>query len=178
LNPRGELPILTDVDNTVIHEEGAMLTYIENYYPDPAMIGQANQDNRREYAYNLGLYHESIGVWANFCRNILTHLMNEKVDKKVLRDRVKEWKLTVDPELTRWEKLLIVNNSEYLGGKSVQLVDIAFFPYLAHLIRYGLELNSYPKLKAYYELMEKRSTVTKTWPRYVVYIIVVVIVNY
>jgi glutathione S-transferase len=48
-------------------------------------------------------------------------------------------------ELLRWEKLLASNNSEFLGGKTVMMVDIAFFPYLAHLVRYGLELNSVSK---------------------------------
>ena len=142
LNPRGELPILTDVDNTVIHEESAMLMYVENYYPENPMMSQPTQENRRDYAYSMGLFNESIGVWANFCRTILSHLMNEKVDKKFLLDRVKEFKSTSDVELSRWEKLLVVNGSDFLGGKAIQMVDIAFFPYLAHLVRYGLDLSS------------------------------------
>ena len=57
----------------------------------------------------------------------------------------KEWKSSADMELLRWEKLLASNNSEFLGGKTVMMVDVAFFPYLAHLVRYGLELNSVSK---------------------------------
>jgi glutathione S-transferase len=163
MNPRGELPIMTDVD-AILHEEGAMLLYIENYYPDPPLIGQPTQENRKDYAQNLVLFNESIGVWATFCKSILTYLMNEKIDKKVLKEKVKEWRSSADMELLRWEKLLASNNSEFLGGKTVMMVDIAFFPYLAHLVRYGLELNSYPRLKAYYNIMEKRPSVVKTWP--------------
>jgi len=36
LNPRGELPILTDVEST-LHEEAAMLQYIEWTYPTPPL---------------------------------------------------------------------------------------------------------------------------------------------
>ncbi len=168
-HPRGELPIMTDGDAT-IHEESAMLLYIENFYHEPSLLGAPTIENRCEYSQQLGLFHESIGSWANMARSILSVLVQDKVDKKLLKEKLKEWKTTLDIELTRWEKLLMMNshsgngNGEFLGGRSIMLVDVAFFPYLAQLVRYGLDLTPYPNLRRYYGMMEQRPSVIKTWP--------------
>jgi len=163
LNPRGELPIMTDVD-AILHEESAMLLYIETYYPDAPLLGQPTLENRGEYTHNLVLFSESIGVWANTARSILAHLVHEKIDKKVLKEKLREWKTSLDIELTRWEKLLMSHGAEFLGGTNIMLVDVAFFPYLAQLVRFGLDLSGYPLLKQYYDMMERRPSVVKTWP--------------
>jgi glutathione S-transferase len=43
--------------------------------------------------------------------------------------------------------------------------DIAMFPYLAHLVRFGLPLKkNFPKLDAYYNSFSERASVKKTWP--------------
>lgn len=57
-----------------------------------------------------------------------------------------EWKGLIEKELYRWEKLLAQQNAEYLLGKKVTLCDIAFFPYLAQLVRFGFQLKkSFPR---------------------------------
>jgi hypothetical protein len=39
------------------------------------------------------------------------------------------------------------------------------FPYLAHLVRFGLPLKkNFPKLDAYYNSFSERASVKKTWP--------------
>lgn len=50
-------------------------------------------------------------------------------------------------------------------GKDVTMADVAFFPYLAHLVRFGFSLKkNFTKLQKYYQVMCERSTVQKTWP--------------
>ena len=67
-------------------------------------------------------------------------------------------------ELYRWDKLLS-HGEEFICGNKVSLVDIAFFPYLAHLVRFGFPLKTtFPKLGTYYDNFSERETVKKTWP--------------
>ncbi len=74
-------------------------------------------------------------------------------------------KTSIMQELTRWEKLLSSHNGEFLMGDMLTLGDIAFFPYLAHLDRYGLPLSkNFPKIRKYFERMNNRSSVKKTYP--------------
>lgn len=78
LNPRGELPILTDVDIT-LHEEAAMVQYVEACYPTPSL--QPNFDkNRKEFTETLVVFHEAVGVFAQVCRPVLVHLLNSTTE--------------------------------------------------------------------------------------------------
>lgn len=79
LNPRGELPILQDMD-AVLHEEAAMLQYLEQYYPNEPRLMPDPAVDRRAYADALVLFHEVIGPFSNAVRPLLLHLVSEKGD--------------------------------------------------------------------------------------------------
>lgn len=161
LNPRGELPILQDVD-AVVHEENAILMYINTFYTDSPLMPPLS--DRKQYAQALVLFGEATGVWLQIVRPLLAYLMlpEDAIDM----EKVKGFKTLLSREMMRWEKLLEYGSSgDFLLGSEISLCDICFFPYLAHLVRYGLPLEpTCPRLHKYYNMMLQRPSVKKTWP--------------
>jgi glutathione S-transferase len=147
----------------VLHEEASMLQYLEEYYPDPPMM--PSKDDRKRRSEVLVLFHESIGVFASSCRAVLSHFLNEdnpsSSTQNAMKEKVKEAKIIVTNELTRWEKLLQSHNEPFLVGKDITIVDVAFFPYFAHLLRYGFNVKKMPRLESYYDVMCKRTSVKR-----------------
>jgi glutathione S-transferase len=165
LNPRGELPIMQD-EYCILHEEASMLQYLEEYYPEPALM--PSKDDRKRRSEVLVLFHESIGVFAANCRAVLANFLNEdqpsSSTQNAMKEKVKECKQIMTTELMRWEKLMQSHNEMFLMGKDITIVDICFFPYFAHILRYGFVIKKMPRLEAYYENMMKRTSVKRTWP--------------
>ena len=58
----------------------------------------------------------------------------------------------------------IFQTGDYVAGKDFTLADTTFFSFLAFCVRTGVELDSLPNLKAYYERVKSRPSVTATWP--------------
>lgn len=52
----------------------------------------------------------------------------------------------------------------YLAGNEFTLADCLFFPFVAFAWRMSLDLNKFPYIKNYFELMQKRPSVQATWP--------------
>lgn len=63
LNPRGELPILTD-NEAVLHEESAMLQYIEMFYTSQPKLLPDPEKDKKAYTDALVLSHEALGTFA------------------------------------------------------------------------------------------------------------------
>ncbi|KAL0490524.1 glutathione S-transferase [Acrasis kona] len=125
LNPRGELPILQD-EYYALHEEASMVQYIEENYPEPPLMPQ--REDRKNRAEVLVIFHESIGVFANNCRNVISFLSNEDTPstssaQNAFKEKVKECKMIVSIELSRWEKLLVSHGEQFLTGKEISVVD-------------------------------------------------------
>jgi glutathione S-transferase len=52
LNPRGEVPVLTDGD-VVVHESIAIVAYLEGEFPEPALFGATSAETGRHCNLNL-----------------------------------------------------------------------------------------------------------------------------
>jgi glutathione S-transferase len=125
-----------------------MLQYLEEYYPEPALM--PSKDDRKRRSEVLVLFHESIGVFAANCRAVLSNFLNvdenpSNSTQNSLKEKVKEGKIIITNELTRWEKLLQTHNEQFLMGKDITMVDVSFFPYFAHLLRYGFSIKKMPR---------------------------------
>eukprot|EP00761_Pharyngomonas_kirbyi_P013440 gb/GECH01013469.1/.p1 GENE.gb/GECH01013469.1/~~gb/GECH01013469.1/.p1 ORF type:complete len:224 (+),score=33.99 gb/GECH01013469.1/:1-672(+) len=160
LNPRGQLPIMQDVDAT-LHEELAMIEYINTYYPDPPLMPP--QDNRRQHADALVLTHEATDIFAHTVKKTVEYM--SQTEAEITSDKIKAYKQILSKELTRWEKLLEYGSGEFLIGDTVSVADVCLLPPLAELVRWGLKLEKkFPRLRSYYLQMVGRDSVKKTWP--------------
>ncbi|HLG88567.1 MAG TPA: glutathione S-transferase family protein [Alphaproteobacteria bacterium] len=78
LNPAGEVPVLVDVDGTVLAESQAIAEYIDEAYPERPLIGPdtlARAETRRLVAW----------FDIKFNAEVTNNLVGEKLMKRVLR---------------------------------------------------------------------------------------------
>jgi glutathione S-transferase len=77
LNPAGEVPVLIDVDGTVVVDSQVIAEYLEEVYPDRRLIGfdpAARAETRRLVAWFDNLFQNEVMV----------HLLFEKVNKRFM----------------------------------------------------------------------------------------------
>ncbi|XP_052064587.1 glutathione S-transferase A-like isoform X2 [Mytilus californianus] len=70
---------------------------------------------------------------------------------------------TLKDELNRWNDYL-GQTGAYLTGPDFTMADVYFFPFIGFGVRLGLNLNSFPKIKSYYERLSSRPSIKATWP--------------
>jgi len=168
VNPKKELPVLED-GGAIITEEGAIMQYLENTYGEPVSTLLPDFENDRgKYAEVLSLYHEALNAY-NFSKDIIDALIKDDqntIKSKEFKIRVQYWKKKMRDELKHWNEYL--SQKEYLwpliAGKRLSLADCAFYPLLAILIRYGLDMKGFDNLTNYFQRVTKRDSVNKTKP--------------
>ena len=77
LNPAGEIPVLVEDDGTSIPGAGVIAEYLDEAYPEPAMIGTTALD-RAETRRLVDWFD------VKFDREVSAHLLEEKVLKRFL----------------------------------------------------------------------------------------------
>lgn len=158
-NPRGQTPTLLDGD-AAIFETSAILHYIEDIYPSPALMPadamlRATALSRVEEVSNH-LSTAFLGYWRYRSATPPDRLDPEQVSHFV--EALKE-------EWQRWEDYLDDADEPYFIGDRLSLVDLSVFPYLANSLRNGLAVEArYPRLNAFFQHMMRRPSVTRTWP--------------
>jgi len=152
MNPRGKVPVMQCGSDTV-YESVAIFMYLEKKFPNNTLLPADLYPKIMTKTLEVEYFAGSIPI-----RALLTF------DPKVTtNDQLKEIMKPVVKELEIWEGYYAAGNP-FLFGKDLTLADIAFFPHLAFLVRQGLDLQRYPKLKAFYDVMAARDTTKKTWP--------------
>ncbi|XP_051811649.1 glutathione S-transferase A isoform X2 [Acanthochromis polyacanthus] len=74
--------------------------------------------------------------------------------------RIKE---ALTTELKLWEGYL--NKTDCcLAGKEFTLADVAFYPVIAVIFRFGLSSERYPALAKYYNSLKDRPSIKASWP--------------
>jgi len=66
----------------------------------------------------------------------------------------------LEAELAHWENYL--GKANYVAGNSFTVADIAFFPFLALLVKRNFTLSA--NLQEYYQTISQRGAVQQTWP--------------
>jgi len=70
----------------------------------------------------------------------------------------------MEGELSKWDKYIGDEDSNFIVGSSVTIVDLSLFPLLVTLAAYNQDFRPYPHLNGYYKAFSSRQTVQKTWP--------------
>jgi len=122
LNPAGQVPVLVEGDSTVIADSGVIAEYLEEAYPEPALMG-GDVKTRAEI--------RRLSAWFDlkFYREVTRNLTGEKVQKRFLRlgepssaaIRAGHANLPVHLDYITW----LMERRNWLAGDDFSLADIA-----------------------------------------------------
>ncbi|XP_052064586.1 glutathione S-transferase A-like isoform X1 [Mytilus californianus] len=160
LNPRGEVPTFTDGE-VVVNESGAICEYLESTYKDKGT--QLIPSGTKQRALVLQRMNEAV---ANLMHKMLLDYLYEFMETKeedMNPDTLARKTQTLKDELNRWNDYL-GQTGAYLTGPDFTMADVYFFPFIGFGVRLGLNLNSFPKIKSYYERLSSRPSIKATWP--------------
>jgi len=164
LNPRGQVPTFTHKGH-VINESMGICEYLQYMFPDRGNTLVA--EDKESYRLMLQRKFEATNLQKK-CEEVVYYLKSKKEDEIDLED-LKRRKRELFAELQIWEGYVKqLGENCFLAGKyNFTLADLAFYPYLAFCVHFGLSLDSrLPGLAAYYARATKREAVQKAWPAY------------
>ncbi len=140
VNPQGLVPALTD-DGHVISQSLAIIEYLEEEYPEPALLPQ--DPWRRAHARSL--------AYAIACD---THPLNNLSVLNFLRDELKVDQQGRDAWYAQWVhrafgalEASVVADPYCLGGR-ITIADVCLVPQLFNARRFAIDLAAYPRLVA------------------------------
>ncbi|CCH44030.1 hypothetical protein BN7_3587 [Wickerhamomyces ciferrii] len=159
MDPNGKLPTFSDVDSqgkqTIIFESAAILLYLGEHY-----------DLERKYYYDLKheLYWDQI-KWLIFqvaghgpyqgqseiFKNVLKN-KDEFATNRFINDTKRIYKVFEDR---------LNENNGWLVGNSLNITDIAAYPWLRRYGNIGINIDEFPNVKAWIEKIDKIPEVEK-----------------
>ena len=156
LNPFGQVPVLED-DGLVIYESLAILEYLEERHPTPALLpaDAANRARTRQLMYTAGDFAPPLKRW-------LTRLF----EPEAAWDRPDQERAATElaAHLDILETLL--PEREYLAGSAFSLADVAYVPLVCELemCLLGHLLPPRPAVHAWTNRLRARPSVKATSP--------------
>ena len=140
LNPQGLVPALELADGTVLTQSLAIIEWLEEVYPSPALLPVDPLARARVRAFALVVAADTHPL-QNL--KVLTELRRLGLAK----DAVTAWAAGVNAEgLAACEALLATAPGPYCFGASPTLADICLVPQLGNARRFGVDLASFPRL--------------------------------
>lgn len=155
LNPRGELPVLTDGD-VVVCESGATCLYLQSAYPDSG--AQLVSADKAVMAETFQRMYESLNI-LKVSHGLSAFDIPNRDEEKFAKHLE-----AIRKELRIWEGYLA--GKDYLVGGQFSLADVFLFPMIATSVRLGADLtkSGFPALAGYYGRLSTRSSIEKTTP--------------
>lgn len=141
LNPQGLVPALVEDDGTVVGQSLAMMEYLEERYPEPALLPRDPVE--RAYVRSLS---QIVGCDIHPLNNV-----------RVLKWLASRWELSQD-EVNEWYAHWIaegmrsfeatLNQHERCGkfclGERITMADVCLVPQIANARRFNCPLDDYP----------------------------------
>lgn len=157
LNPSGATPVLVEVaagQRLVLCESRAVLEYLEEQYPEPALLGR--EPAERAEARRLLQWFD-----RKFDAEVSGYLLHEKMEKRLLglgapslaniragRDALRE-------HLKYIERL--VGEREWIAGRRLSLADMAAASHISVIDYFGdVPWNDFPMAKTWYMKIKSR----------------------
>jgi maleylacetoacetate isomerase len=147
LNPAGLVPVWSDA-NGVISQSLAIVEYLEETYPEPALLPRAAHD--RAWVRSLSL---SVACDIHPLNNlrVLKYLETELSASESVRATwyahwVEDGLATVEAELSR-----AAQSSVFAFGDTPGLADVCIVPQVANALRFACKLSHVPRVTALYE---------------------------
>ncbi|KAM6959539.1 glutathione S-transferase A-like [Aplochiton taeniatus] len=159
INPRGQLPAFKHGGN-ILNESYAACMYLESQFKSQGT--KLIPDSPVEQALMYQRMFEGLTL-AEKLSSVIYY--NYKVPEAERHDSaVKRNQEALTVELKLWEGYMEKGVGSYLAGKTISLADVTVFPMVAYALRFGLCMERYPKLAAYYAVMKDRPSVKASWP--------------
>lgn len=159
LNPQGLIPVLA-IDDLIITQSSAIIEYLEETYPNPAMLPDLAFD--RAYVRSL--------------TQIIACEIHPLNNLKVLQYLQKNWDIEDDKQIwyrhwiqqgfTAFEQRLLKNNNNglFCFGNIPGIADVFLIPQVYNALRYKCDMQSYPLIKGIYDNCMQQSAFTNAAP--------------
>jgi glutathione S-transferase len=160
INPRGLTPTLVDTDGSIIAESLAILHYLEDYYPNTLSLLPIA---KAEHIKVLQLIQESqnlVDIYEPLEEVVFKTPEHEQLFYK---DSIIQILQMIDEELGFWEMYL--RKTMFIACDKFTLADCAFYPVIAYLIHRGLNIDEFPALTNYINIIKTKSAAIKSYPR-------------
>ncbi|XP_046376800.2 glutathione S-transferase A-like [Haliotis rufescens] len=159
LNPRGQVPIFQD-GSTVLKESGAVCLYLEHKFQKQGTTLLPDDYSLRGAVLQRMFETDNIGlIIMKKVAHVRFLFPKDKIDEDKMIPKYK----AARRELLLWEGYLS-DKSDFLVGNNFTMADVFLFPYVAFFVRYGLDIEKYPAMQAYYNKVKDRPSVKTTWP--------------
>ncbi|XP_063042094.1 glutathione S-transferase rho [Engraulis encrasicolus] len=160
INPRGQLPAFKHGDS-ILNESYAAVMYIESQYRSQGTplipAGQAEQALMYQRMFEGQVLFQKLSDIVYYNLRVPEAERHESAMKRNME--------TLAAELKMWEGYLgKMDAGSCLAGKAFSLADVLVFPVVAYAVRYGMSLDRYPLLAAYYNMLKDRPSIKATWP--------------
>lgn len=144
LNPAALVPTLQDTDLT-LNQSLAMLEYLDEQYPEPALLPQQAKDKALVRALALDIACD-------------IHPLNNLRVLQYLTGPLQLTELQKTAWIHHWlhtgfaalEQRLTTYSGEYCFGDQLSMADICLVPQVYNAIRFQLDLSAYPLIESIY----------------------------
>ena len=154
LNPMSYVPSLS-IDGESFSESIAILEWLEEAYPNPSLLPQDPRSRMR-----VRQLYQLIGSGVQPLQNLGVQRYFSKEKEKQL-EYARHW---IDKGFSAYETLLEKTKGSFSFGESLSLADICLVPQCYNALRFGLELEKYPKIHEIYNRCLKLEHYQKSVP--------------
>ena len=160
INPQGLVPALED-GGTVFSQSLAILEYLEETHPEPALLPHAPKDRARVRSFALAIACDLHPL--NNLR-VLNHLrsslgQDEAAVNAWYRHWIAEGLRGLEEEAKRWS-----GDGRHAFGREVTLADVCLVPQMFNARRFNCDLTPYPTLCAISEHLESLPAFARAAP--------------
>ena len=168
MNPRGKVPVLR-VDSEFVYESLAVMTYLDEEFPDPPLFGESAMETARVW--------QRIAEHENYLLPEANRLVGAAFfgNAEEQADSIREARQRIHDELGRLEA--IAASGAFLVGDRITAADLVHYPSIQVLLRaagkpameaFELGLlplaDRYPKLGAWKARLDALPACKKTYP--------------
>lgn len=162
INPSKLVPVLATDDNKIIRQSLAIIEYLEEIYPDPALLPQAAID--RAYVRTLAM-DVACDIHPLNNLRVLNYLKTElNHDQETVNKWYANWITTGLTALENSIKNSGFYTGEYCYYNQFTLADICLLPQLVNARRFNVNISCYPTLLAIEELCLRHESILSAYP--------------
>ncbi|CAF1430672.1 unnamed protein product [Adineta steineri] len=160
INPRGLTPTLVDTDGSIITESLAILHYLEKYYPNTLSLMPVEKADYIKVLQRIQESQNLINIYEPLEEIVLKTLEHEQSSHEDLVLKTLEM---MAEELVFWEMYLI--KTTFIACDQFTLADCAFYPVIAYLIHRGLNIERFPAIVNYVNIIKTKTSAINAHPK-------------
>jgi maleylacetoacetate isomerase len=156
-NPYGLVPALETDDGQVLQQSFAIIEWLEEVYPEPALLPSNALERARARGWAL-----SIACEVHPLNNVgVTHFLRTDLgaDDAAVTAWMNHWFERVFKPLEA-----DINAAPYCLGDKVSLADVFLVPQVYNALRFGFDMSDYPRLLSVYQACNALPSFTAAAP--------------